>query len=63
MWLSAIFGPLCIVLGAILFFIDAPDRLSFSSWQTLLQVGFALGVEGAVFTWLRMRGYIKFCDE
>ena len=63
MWLSAIFGPLCIVLGAILYFVDAPDWLSFPSGQILLQIGLFLGVEGIVFTWLRMRGYITFCGE
>ena len=62
MWLSAIFGPLSIVLGTILYFVD-PDLLSFSSWLTLFQIGCGTGVEGVVFTWLRMRGYIKFCDD
>jgi hypothetical protein len=62
MWLSALFGPLCIVLGAISYLVDLPDALAFSSSQTLFQFGF-LGVEGVIFTWLRMRGYIKFCGE
>jgi hypothetical protein len=62
MWLSAIFGPPCIVLGAISYFVDLPDWLSFSSRQTLLQIGF-LGVVGVSFTWLRLRGYIRFAGE
>ena len=62
MWLSAIVGPLCLVLGAISYFVNLSDWLSFSSRQTLFQIGF-LGVEGVIFTWLRMRGYIKFCGE
>jgi hypothetical protein len=62
MWLSAIFGPLCVVLGAILYFVDLPD-LSLPIWRILIQIGMALGAEGVIFTWLRMRGYIKFADE
>jgi hypothetical protein len=61
MWLSAIFGPLCIVLWAILYVVS-PNWLSFPSGQTLVQIGF-LGIEGVIFTWLRMRGYITFCGE
>jgi hypothetical protein len=61
MWLSAIFGPLSLVLLVILYFVD-PDWLSFSSRQTLFLIG-SFAVEGVVFTWLRRRGYIKFSGE
>jgi hypothetical protein len=66
MWLSALFGPLSFVLLAILYFVDPDNWLTFSSRQTLFLIGsFALSfaVEGIVFTWLRMRGYLRFCDE
>jgi hypothetical protein len=62
MWLSAIFGPLCMVLGAISYLVDLPDSISFSSRQTLFLIGF-LGVPGIVFTWLQLRGYIKFAGD
>jgi hypothetical protein len=62
MWLSALFGPLSLVLLAIWYFVDPDDWHSFSSRQTLFLIG-PFAVQGIVFTWLRMRGYIKFCDE
>ena len=60
MWLAAIFGPLGFIVAAILYFV-VPDWLTCSSRQTLFQIGF-LAIEGLVFTWLRLRGYIKFYD-
>jgi hypothetical protein len=62
MWLSALFGPLSFVLLAILYLVDPDDWLTFSSRQTLFLIG-SFAVEGVVFTWLRMRGYIKFSGE
>jgi hypothetical protein len=62
MWLSAIFGPLSFILLAILYFVDPDEWFTSSSRQTLFVIG-SFAVEGVVFTWLRMRGYIKFADE
>ena len=55
MWLSAIFGPPCIVLGAISYFVDLPDWLSFSSRQTLLQIGTGYDRDARVNEHLRLR--------
>jgi hypothetical protein len=62
MWLWAIFGPLYLVLAIILYFVDQPDWHYFTSGHALALSGF-IAVVGVSFTWLRMKGYIKFCGE
>ena len=62
MWLSATFGPLYFLLGVLPYLVDLPDWYPTPN-RPILGAIFFLSVFGIVFSWLRMRGYIKFCDE